>query len=98
MSTPVGGTPPPPDTTPPTIAITTPTSNPSYTATASPLTIAGTASDNLAVAQVTWSNSSGGSGTASGTTSWSASVPLQVGSNVITVTAPTDRATRGPTP
>jgi hypothetical protein len=37
---------------------------------------------------VTWTNSRGGSGTATGTTSWSASgIALQSGSNVITVTA-----------
>ena len=38
--------------------------------------------------QVTWANNRGGSGTATGTTSWSASgIVLQSGSNVLTVTA-----------
>jgi hypothetical protein len=42
----------------------------------------------VGVTQVTWSNSRGGSGTASGTTSWSASgITLQDGSNTLTVTA-----------
>jgi hypothetical protein len=37
---------------------------------------------------VTWNNSRGGSGTATGTTSWNANnIPLQNGVNVITVTA-----------
>ncbi len=78
----------PPDTTPPTIAITSPTTAATFTTTAGSLTVGGTASDNVGVASVTWVNSRGGSGTASGTTSWSAAgVALQSGSNVITVTA-----------
>jgi Bacterial Ig-like domain (group 2)/Glucodextranase, domain B/Bacterial Ig-like domain len=80
----------PADTTPPTVTITTPATNP-YPASSSPLSIAGTASDNFTgpfgVTQISWSNSLGGSGTATGTTSWSASIPLSSGSNVITVTA-----------
>ena len=37
---------------------------------------------------VTWANNRGGSGTAVGTTSWTAAnIPLQAGANVITVTA-----------
>jgi hypothetical protein len=40
------------------------------------------------VTQVTWTNSRGGSGTATGTTNWTAGgVVLQSGSNVLTVTA-----------
>ncbi|WP_332635156.1 hypothetical protein, partial [Halalkalibacter flavus] len=43
---------------------------------------------NVAVTQVTWVNDRGGSGTASGTTGWTASgINLQSGVNVITVTA-----------
>ena len=77
-----------PDTMPPTVAITSPTSNPIYTTTASPLTLEGTGSDDLGVTRVTWMNSRGGSGTASGTTSWVASgIVLQVGTSVLTVTA-----------
>ncbi|MBN2020809.1 MAG: hypothetical protein JW749_11370 [Sedimentisphaerales bacterium] len=79
---------PPPDTTPPTVAITSPTSNPTYSTSSSPLSIGGTASDNVGVTQVTWSNNRGGSGTCSGTTSWSAiGITLYSGQNVITVTA-----------
>ncbi len=77
-----------PDTTPPSVIITSPTSDPTYTASSSPLTLAGVASDNVGVASVTWSNDRGGSGTCSGTTSWSASgIAVQNGQNVITVTA-----------
>src|SRR5437870_818766 len=73
---------------PPTVTITSPTSASTYSTTSSPLTLGGTAWDNNAVAQVTWVNSRGGSGTASGTTSWTASgIPIQLGTNVVTVTA-----------
>src|SRR5262249_13892609 len=73
------------DPTPPAAVITTPTTAATFTATSSPITLGGTASDNIGVTQVTWSNSQGGSGTASGTTSWSASgIALQSGTNVLT--------------
>src|SRR5207247_3705181 len=76
------------DITPPTVAITAPTSNPIYTTNSFALTLRGTASDNVGVSQVTWSNSAGGNGTATGTTSWTASgISRQVGTNTRTVTA-----------
>jgi len=76
------------DTTPPTVTITSPTSASTYATASSTLTLSGTASDTVGVTQVTWSNNRGGSGTASGTTGWSAAgVVLQSGSNVLTVTA-----------
>ncbi len=76
------------DTTPPVITITSPTSSSTFTTSSSPLTLGGTASDNVGVTQVTWANSRGGSGTATGTTSWTAGgIVLQTGSNVLTVTA-----------
>jgi len=75
-----------PDTTPPTVTITAPTSNPTYTTSSSSLTLSGIASDNVGVTQVTWTNSLGGTGTATGTTSWTAAIVLQVGTNVLTVT------------
>ena len=78
----------PPDTTLPTVTITTPTSAATHTASATPLSLGGTASDNVAVTQVSWSNDRGGSGTATGTTSWSVSgIVLLSGQNVLTVTA-----------
>jgi len=76
------------DTTPPLISINSPTASASFTSTKATLALGGTASDNVRVASVSWANNRGGSGTASGTTSWSvASVALQTGTNVITLTA-----------
>ena len=77
------------DTTAPSIAITGPTSAPTYASSNVTLTtLSGTASDAVGVTQVTWSNNRGGSGTASGTTSWSVgSIALQSGVNAISVTA-----------
>ena len=77
-----------PDMTAPSVTITTPTSTSTFIASGTSMTIGGTAADNVGVSQVTWANNRGGSGTAAGTTSWTASaVPLQVGTNVLTVTA-----------
>src|SRR5262249_4164364 len=78
---------------PPTVAITSPTSASTFATNTSSLTLGGTAADNVGVTQVSWSNSQGGSGTASGTTSWSAGgIALQSGTNVLTVTAGDARA------
>ena len=77
-----------PDTIPPTVAITSPTSGSTYSTSNPLLTLGGTASDSIGVTQVTWRNGRGGSGTASGTTSWTASgIVVQVGTNELTVTA-----------
>ena len=71
------------DTVAPAVAIMGPTSAATYSMTGTTLALNGTASDNTAVTQVTWVNSRGGSGTASGSTSWSVpSIALQSGSNV----------------
>lgn len=76
------------DSSAPVITITGPTSSASYNTTSATLNLSGTASDNVGVTQVSWSNNRGGNGTASGTTSWSVNnIALQTGSNVITVTA-----------
>jgi Big-like domain-containing protein len=76
------------DTTVPTVTITTPTATPTYSTGTSSLTLGGTASDTVGVTQVTWANSRGSSGTATGTTSWTVGgIILQVGANVLTVTA-----------
>jgi len=76
------------DTTNPSIAIASPTTAASYTASGATMSISGTASDNVGVSSVSWINSRGGGGTASGTTTWAASsIGLQIGTNVITVTA-----------
>src|SRR5262245_33884072 len=76
------------DTVRPSIAITAPTSGAVYTTGSASVTLQGTASDNVGVTSVSWTNSSGGAGTATGTTSWTATgIALQPGSNVLTVTA-----------
>src|SRR2546428_8642841 len=76
------------DTRPPTVSITAPTPNPIYLTNASPLTLGGTAADDVAVSAVSWVNSAGGSGIASGTTIWTATgIVLQHGVNVLVVTA-----------
>jgi hypothetical protein len=56
--------------------------------TSSTIALSGSASDNIGVSQVSWSNSKGGNGVATGTTCVVvAGVSLQPGANVITVTA-----------
>ena len=76
------------DTTQPTPTISAPTTGTTYPATSSTIALSGTAADNVGVAQVRWTSDRGGSGVASGTTSWSASgIPLLGGTNVITITA-----------
>ncbi len=77
----------------PEVFITSPTSTSVYTNTTGTLNLGGTADDNLglvhsAVTQVTWANSQGGAGNASGTTNWSVSgITLLPGTNILTVTA-----------
>jgi hypothetical protein len=75
------------DTTAPTVVITSPTSDATYTSYNVQISLSGTASDDTAVTSVTWSCSTGGSGTATGTDAWSISgIVLTSGANVITVT------------
>lgn len=75
------------DTTAPVVAITSPTTASTFAASVATLSLAGTASDNIGVMQVSWTNNRGGSGLAAGTTNWSATVALQSGVNVLTATA-----------
>jgi len=76
------------DTTSPVIQITGPTTNTTYQTTSSSVAISGTSSDNVGVTSVSWTNNRGGSGSASGTTSWSVSgIALLQGDNIITATA-----------
>ncbi len=71
----------------PAVAIRLPTTSANYATNTAVLDISGTASDNVGVTEVTWSNSAGGSGSATGTTAWSVSgITLAPGSNSITVT------------
>ena len=77
-----------PDTHAPTVTLTSPTTGTTYQTTQSTLNLSGTAADNVGVVAVRWTNSRGGSGTASGTTTWSISgITLFDGDNVIVVTA-----------
>jgi len=79
-------TPKSPDTTPPTLVINSPSSTAIPTS-SSTMVFSGTATDNVGLASVTWATNTGGSGTASGTTQWTASIPLLVGSNTVTIRA-----------
>jgi hypothetical protein len=75
------------DTDAPSVTITTPTGNPTYTTNDDSIVVGGVSSDNIGVTGLTWTNSAGGSGTCSGTVAWNAVLTLSEGSNVITVTA-----------
>lgn len=75
-----------PDTIPPSLAILSPGSS-IVSAYSNTIALSGTANDNVGVTAVTWTTSTGGSGTASGTTQWSAAIPLLMGTNVVTVRA-----------
>jgi len=77
---------PPPEA--PTVTITTPTGGDTYQTSDSSMALAGTSEDDVAVTEVTWSNSRGGNGVASGTSSWDVSdIDLLEGENVLTITA-----------
>jgi len=70
-----------PDTTNPTISISSPTN--SQTVTSGSITVSGNANDNVALSKVEVKVGSGNWQLASGTTSWSKSVALVSGSNTI---------------
>jgi len=55
--------------------------------TAPSVTISGIASDNVGLTLVSWATSFGTAGVATGTTAWSAAIPLLVGNNSVTVRA-----------
>ena len=74
------------DVTPPAVQILSPGFS-IVSTTAAFLVLSGSAADAVGVTAVKWTASTGGSGTASGTTVWNASVPLLSGTNVITVRA-----------
>ena len=83
-------TPPSTDRTAPALTIANPSTT-TISTTAASRVIAGTASDAGGLDSVTWTNILGPTGTATGTTSWTATIPLQRGINRITVRA-TDKA------
>ncbi len=70
----------------PALTITYPSTT-SLATTLASLTFRGTASDPSGVASVTWSTNTGGAGTASGTTAWTAAIPLLVGFNQVIIRA-----------
>jgi uncharacterized protein (TIGR03437 family) len=70
----------------PKISITTP-STPTAETIQPAFSIIGSASDNNTISSVTWRTNTGLSGTATGRTTWIATIPLTTGQNVITFTA-----------
>lgn len=78
------------DKTGPSLTISNPATS-TTTTTAASRQISGSASDPSGIQSVTWENSLGGNGTATGTVNWSATIPLKLGINRITVRA-TDKA------
>ena len=75
------------DRTLPIVTITRPTSTSSFSTTASSIIVSGTSWDNVGVTRVSWTTAAGGTGTATGTTNWSVTIPLGWGTNAITITA-----------
>ena len=73
------------DTRPPIVAFTTPAAN--AVVTDANLTVRGTASDSLGIARVACAVGAGGFQPATGTTAWSATVPLEIGTNIVFVVA-----------
>lgn len=80
-------TPPPVDTVPPSLTILVPSGSSVLTYGTS-MVFSGTATDNVGVVKVTWTDSLGNTGNATGTASWqTAALPMRVGSNTITIRA-----------
>ena len=78
----------PTDTTDPVVTITAPTSSTTYGTQSDSINLSGTSSDDTGTSSVTWSSSRGPSGTATGTSNWSAAgISLSEGTNVLTLTA-----------
>jgi Matrixin/Glucodextranase, domain B len=75
-----------PSSAPPSLTITSPSSTSIATSSAT-MVFSGTASDGAGVTSVTWSTNTAQSGTAAGTTQWTATIPLLVGSNTVTIQA-----------
>lgn len=75
------------DESPANITITSPTTAPSFVAADPLVNVAGTAAAPAGVSSITWVNDKGGSGAATGTTSWTIDgIGLSAGLNFITVT------------
>lgn len=76
-----------PDGKPPAIAVTSPEASEKLPGDPGVATIKGTASDNTELYEVSWLSDNGATGKAEGTESWSASVPLREGPNVVRIIA-----------
>ena len=74
------------DTSAPLLTITSP-NIPSVSTSNSTIIVSGAASDAGGVAAVTWQSSNGPTGTAAGTKSWRAEIPLNLGFNTIIIRA-----------
>jgi hypothetical protein len=74
------------DRTAPALAILAPGAS-TVTTSAAVIAFSGTASDQSGVAGVTWETNLGQSGTAAGTTRWSAQIPLLIGINRVIIRA-----------
>ena len=80
--------PPAPAPAPVSVKIQSPTTGLFYSTSSSTVTLTGTTSGSSPIVRVTWMNSQGGGGQASGTSNWnSGPVALEPGLNIILVTA-----------
>jgi len=78
---------PAPDTTAPSLSLTSPTRT-SVLTTASSIVVSGNAADNVGVTSVTWTTPVGGKGAATGLPAWKTGpIPLLRGTNVIVIRA-----------
>jgi hypothetical protein len=76
-----------PDLVDPAVAIAAPIARGTYETTQPSVNVSGVASDNGVLTTVVWASSNGRSGTAVGTSNWTAAIPLQPGNNTVTFTA-----------
>ena len=76
-----------PDSTPPVVTVTMPGPSNGRMVLAHAISVGGVAADDTGIVAVTWANSRGDSGTATGTDVWLAGVVLHGGRNDITITA-----------
>lgn len=84
------------DTQAPAVAFTFPTNGAACTRNTSDLQIAGTATDSVGIAGVTWKLNGGAGGSCVGTTKWSANgITLAPGLNELTVTATDSAGNKG---
>jgi hypothetical protein len=74
------------DTTAPVLTVTSPSGSSVATSSAT-ITVSGAARDAGGIAEVTWQNSTGANGTATGTTAWRADIPLNQGFNHLIIRA-----------